>query len=138
MFYFKSNESFHHRKPKMAKKSAKNEFNMTQVIREILTANPKLSFQAANDAIMAKYPTAKINKGSFSVAFYTGRQKLGIRKSRRGKKAGSVGMVKSSRPVAHTGVDLATLQTTAKFLSEVGGVEAALAAIKNVQGVQVK
>jgi hypothetical protein len=122
----------------MAKKSTNTEFNMTQAIRDVLTANPKLSFQEANDAILAKYPSAKINKGSFSVAFYTGRQKLGIKKSGRGRKVGSVGRVKSSRPVAHTGVDLPTLQTTAKFLSEVGGVEAALAAIKNVQGVQVK
>jgi hypothetical protein len=122
----------------MPKKTHVVEFNMTQAIREILTANPTLSFHEANDAILAKYPTAKINKGSFSVAFYTGRQKLGLKKSSRGRKAGSVGKVKSSRPIAHTGVDLATLQTTAKFLSEVGGVEAALAAIKNVQGVQVK
>jgi hypothetical protein len=35
----------------MAKKSANNEFNMTQVIREILTANPKLSAQEANEAV---------------------------------------------------------------------------------------
>jgi hypothetical protein len=87
---------------------------------------------------LAKYPNAKINKNSFSVAFYTGRQKLGIRLSTRGRKAGSVGKIKLSRAVAHAGVDLATLQTTAKFLSEVGGVDAALEAIKNVQGVQVK
>ena len=35
-------------------------------------------------------------------------------------------------------VDLARLQAAARFLSEVGGAEAALEAIKQVQAVQVK
>ena len=53
----------------MAKKAPAAEFNMTQAIREILTANPKLNAKEVTDAIQAKHPTAKINKGSFSVAF---------------------------------------------------------------------
>ena len=119
----------------MAKKATPAHFNMTTVIREILTANPNASAKEANDAILEKYPTAKINKNSFSVAFYTGRKKLGIKTSSgRGRKVG----VRKSLSGATPKVDLARLQAAAKFLSEVGGAEAALEAIKQVQAVQVK
>ena len=128
----------------MAKKSAAAEFNMSEAIREILSANPKLSSKEVADAVMAKHPTANINKGSFSVAFYTIRRKLGAGPSkRRGKrfarKASRAGAAATSP--ASTGrptVDLAMMQTTAKFLSQVGGAEAALQAIKFVQAAQVK
>ena len=60
----------------MAKKAAEVDFNMSESIREILKANPKLGSQEVADAIVAKYPGAKINKNSFSVAFYTGRNDL--------------------------------------------------------------
>ena len=55
----------------MAKKSAAAEFNMSEAIREILSAKPSLSSKEVADAIVAKYPTAIINKNSFGVAFYT-------------------------------------------------------------------
>jgi len=124
----------------MAKKAAPAHFNMTTVIREILTANPNASAKEANDAILEKYPTAKINKNSFSVAFYTGRKKLGMNPaSNRGRK---VGMRKSLLNMATSAgghhVDLAMLHATAKFLSEVGGADAAIEAIKHVQAIQVK
>lgn len=121
----------------MAKKQPESDFNMSEAIRDILKENPSLGSKEAADAIQAKYPSAKINKNSFSVAFYTGRKKLGIKSaSGRGRRiskrksltGGSIG----------SSVDLAILQTTAKFLSEVGGAEAAFAAIKQVQAVQVK
>jgi len=118
----------------MAKKALAAEFNMSEAIREILTANPKLSSKEVTDAIMEKHPTAKLNKNSFSVAYYTGRKKLGISSSGRRRnttKAKSVSVARST-------VDLAMMQTTAKFLSQVGGAEAALEAIKQVQAVQVK
>ena len=118
----------------MPKKSQSAEFNMSETIRELLTANPKLSSQEVTEAILAKYPGTKINKNSFSVAYYTGRKKLGIRLSGRGRKAGAG----RPRPVTRPTVDLAMLQATARFLSEVGGAEAAIEAIKQVQAVQVK
>jgi hypothetical protein len=119
----------------MAKKQPETEFNMSEAIRDILKENPSLGSKEAADAIQAKYPSAKINKNSFSVAFYTGRKKLGIKSSGRGRR---VGTRKSKMTSARPSVDMAVLQTTAKFLSEVGGAEAALAAIKQVQAVQVK
>jgi hypothetical protein len=128
----------------MAKKSAAAEFNMSEAIREILSAKPSLSSKEVADAIVAKYPTANINKNSSGVAFYTIRKKLGVGPSkRRGKRIGR----KASRAIAATTtpastgrptVDIAMLQTTAKFLSQVGGAEAALEAIKFVQAAQVE
>lgn len=128
----------------MAKKSTATEFNMAEAIREVLSGNPNLSSKEAAEAIAAKYPTAAINKNSFSVAFYTTRKKLGIGTSkRRGKRiarrvsragAANPGAASAGRPT----IDIAMLQTTAKFLSQVGGAEAALQAIKFVQAAQVK
>ena len=127
----------------MAKKSAAAEFNMSEAIREILTANPNLSSKEVAEAVMAKYPTAKINKNSFSVAFYTTRKKLGAGKSKRrgrrfARKAARVGAGRTAPPsTGRPTVDIAMLQTTARFLSQVGGAEAALEAIKFVQAAQV-
>ena len=120
----------------MAKKIANADFNMSEAIRDILKANPKFSSKEASEAIVANNPGVKINKNSFSVAFYTGRKKLGIRSSGkgRGRKPGVKNVKASIRP----SLNLAMLQTTAKFLSEVGGAEKALEAIKQVQAVQVK
>ncbi len=119
----------------MAKKKSKaTEFNMSEAIRGILTENPKLTSGEVYDAIVAKHPTARINESSFSVAFYASRKKLGIGSSRRGKKA----VKKTAKAAVRKTVDLAMMQAAAKFLSEVGGADAALQAIKQVQAVQVK
>ena len=123
----------------MAKKAAAADFNMSQAIRELLTENPKMSSQEAIDAILAKHPSAKINKNSFSVAFYTGRQKLGISVSGRRGRRGARGASRASvRQVGRHAVDLSTLQAAAKFLSTAGSIDSALEAIKQVQAVQLK
>lgn len=123
----------------MAKKKVAEQFNMSEVIREMLKANPKSSSQEVADAIMAKYPGTKINKNSFSVAFYTSRKKLFGSPSRkpRGSKTRTV-TTKSAAPVSHSGVDIAMLQSAAKFVGQAGSAEAAMAAIKQVQSLQVK
>lgn len=117
----------------MPKKSTNADFNMSESIRDLLTENPKLSSKEAADALQLKYPTVKLNKNSFSVAFYTGRKKLGISLSGRGKK-----VVKRKSSSGRPTLDLSILQTTARFLSEIGGADAAFEAIKQVQAVQVK
>ena len=122
----------------MAKKRPQADFKMSEAIREVLAENPKIGSKEASDAILAKYPTAAINKNSFAVAFYTSRKKLGLGPKRRGKKSSKKVVKKPGRPAARQAVDLAMLQSAAKFLSEVGGAEAALEAIKQVQAVQVK
>jgi hypothetical protein len=119
----------------MAKKAANAEFNMAEAIRDVLTANPKVSSREAVDAIQSKYPSAKINRNSFSVAFYTGRKKLGMgssgRRGRIGRRVGRGGG-------ASHNVNVAKLQAAARFLSEVGSAEAAMEAIKLVQAIQVR
>ena len=123
----------------MAKKKAAAEFNMSEAIRGILTENPKLSNKEVKEAILAKHPTAKINDNSFAVAYYTGRKKLfGLSgsKSKRSKKTNLI--AKSAKPASRPAVSLAALQTAAKFLSEVGSVDVAMEAIKQVQALQVK
>ena len=132
----------------MAQKPPKSEFNMSQVIRNLLKDNPKIGGNEAAAAIQAQYPSLNLNKNSFSVAFYTTRQKMGLKLAKRGKRmttrkssAERKSPVNKS-PVKLQGevgsVDLALLQATAKFLSEVGGADAALEAIKQVQAIQVK
>jgi len=118
----------------MAKKKSAAGVNMSKAIRDLLSANPKFSLQQAMDAMTAKYPAMNINKGSFSVAFYTGRQKLGIVAPGRGKKSSG----KKSKTMSTSAINLHALQTAARFLSEVGGADAAMQAIRQVQALQVK
>ena len=123
----------------MAKKAANPEFNMSEAIREVFRETPNLSAKDAAEVILAKHPSAKINKNSFSVAYYTVRKKLGIKTSGRGRARGrKAGVKKGLRAGMGVSLNLATLQTTARFLSEVGGAEAAIEAIKHVQAIQVK
>lgn len=125
----------------MAKKASNSEFNMAEAIRDILKENPKLNCKETADAVMARNPSVRINKNSFSVAYYTGRKKLGIgSKSRRRRfsKRMARGTVQQAAASSRPTVDIAMLQTTAKFLSQVGGAEVALEAIKFVQAAQLK
>ena len=121
----------------MAKKAAESEFNMSEAIRDVFKETPNMGAKEALDSIQAKFPSAKINKNSFSVAYYTVRKKLGI-KSAGGGRGRKAGMKRGVKVSFGKGVDLAMLQTTARFLSEVGGAEAAIEAIKQVQAIQVK
>ena len=121
----------------MAKKAASSDFNMSEVIRELLIENPNLTSQGMTDAVMAKYPGAKINKNSFSVAFYTARKKMGIGQKGKSKKVGD----RISKPQANhrpARVNADTMHSAVKFLREVGNIDDALAAIKQVQAVQLK
>nr|UXE45609.1 hypothetical protein Hi04_10k_c5016_00018 [uncultured bacterium] len=119
---------------KMAKKRASSDFNMAEAIRECFEANPKVTSAEAIEAITAKYPKVKINKNSFSVAFYTTRKKLGLRGTRRGRRFSAGRAISAGSPR----VDVAKLQAAAGFISEVGGAEAAVEALKLVQAVQVR
>ena len=113
----------------MAKKPPAPEFNLSEAVRKILKENPKLTSKQTHEAVLAKYPGAKINKGSFLVAFYTGRKKLGIGSFRRGKKVG----IKKSLASGKQAIDITMIQSGAKFIREIGGAEAALEVIKLLQ-----
>jgi len=118
----------------MAAKKPATDLNMSEAIRALLTENPKLTNPEVRAALLIKYPGLKINKNSFSVAFYNVRKKLGLgpvlpRKKKNG--------VKTKSATRHNN-GLVTLQLAAEFISKVGGVSAALAAIKQVQALQLK
>ena len=117
------------------KKSATEEFNMSAVVREALGLHPKASAREIQDYVEAKHPGVAINKGSFSVAFYTTRKKLGIG----GKRSKRVG-IRMARKAKSSGapINMDSLRAAARFLSEVGGADAAIEAIKQVQAIQVK
>ena len=119
----------------MAKKKA-DEFNMSRSIAEVLTSNPKATSQEVLETVQSQNPSAKINPKSLTVAFYTVRKKLGIKPAKRGKK--SVRKTKTAARAVRPTMDLYALQTAVKFLSDVGGADAALEAIKQVQALQVK
>jgi hypothetical protein len=119
----------------MAKKKSASEFNMSEAIREILTEDSKLSISETLEALKTKHPSAKINEKSYSVAFYTARNKLGIASRRRKKRSGTKSVTKRSTAPQ---VNLSALHSAKKFLSDVGSADTALAALKQVQDLQVK
>ena len=119
------------------KKAATSEFNMSEMVREALGLHPKATAREVQDYVEAKHPEATINKGSFSVAFYTTRKKLGIKSGKpRGRKVG-IRTSQATKKTSNHKVDLAALQQAAKFLRDVGGADAAIEAIKAVQTMQV-
>lgn len=120
----------------MAKKKASSNFNMAAEVRKLLGENPKLTGSEVYTALKERFPRQKINKDSCGVAFSAARKKLGIAGGRRRKKGAKRSVVKK-RPVAQS-VKVDDLQAAAKFLSVVGDAEKAIAAIKQVQALQVK
>ena len=119
----------------MAAKKPVTDFNMSEAIRALLTENPKLTNLEVRAALTTKYPALKINKNSFSVAFFNVRKKLGLGpvQPRKNKKSDS-----RARPATRRTNELAMLQLAVEFIGKVGGVSAALAAIKQVQALQLK
>lgn len=121
----------------MAKKqSAATDFKMSDAIKTVLGENPKFTGKEALDAIKSKYPDATINEKSFGVAFYNTRKKLGIASKRRGGATKKV-VRKMPSVTARPSMDMASLQLAVKFIAEIGDAETAIAAIKQVQGLQI-
>lgn len=121
-------------KKKATKTRSKAGFNMAEEVRNLLKKNPKLTGPEVFAALKKKFPRQKINENSCGVAFSGARKKLGIKSGRRRKKGAKRTVVKR-RPAA---VKVDDLQAAAKFLSEVGDADKAIAAIKQVQALQVK
>lgn len=71
----------------MAKKSSS--WNMSQAVRDHLAANPNATAKETLEALLIENP--KLNKGSFSVAYYTLRRKTN-KKRVVGKSSGGTGM----------------------------------------------
>ena len=131
----------------MAKKRSRGgDFNMSEELRKIIRENRRITFLEAHALLQQKFPGENINENSASVAFYNARRKVGVKqpvgkkattkKRSTGRKKGTKRTVRRKRPTAQT-LDISTLQAAAKFVSDVGDAEKAMAAIKQVQSLQI-
>ena len=123
----------------MAKKKSASGFNMAAEIRGLLEGDKSLSGPEVYKALKKNFPRQKINESSCGVAFSGARQKLGI-SPKRGKKrkAAKTSVVKMKPAATATTVDLTSLQAAAKFVSEVGDADKAIAAIRQLRSLQIQ
>ncbi|MGE0379008.1 MAG: hypothetical protein AB7Q45_26705 [Planctomycetaceae bacterium] len=123
----------------MAKKTSarRDGFTMASAVRAILQDSPELSGKEVLALIKERFPKQKINENSFGVAFSGARKKLGIskgrKKVRRRRRPGAV----RSRQAAGVAIDIETLQAARRFLTQVGDLDRAISAIKQVQTLQI-
>ncbi len=105
---------------------------MAAEIRSLLEAHRKITMGEAVEALKAKFPSAKINGDSCAVAFYTARRKMGLGRRRKVQ----VRKPASSRK-SGGGLDLGALQQARRFVAEVGDADTAIAALKQLQSLQI-
>jgi hypothetical protein len=117
------------------KKASRGEFNMASEIRALLTRDPSLTGRQVVEGLASKFPGRRINENSCSVAYSTARRQLGIvssrKKSVRRRKPGRNGQASAS-------MSLTALQAARKLIAEVGGAEVAMAAIRQVDSLQIR
>jgi len=115
------------------KKSRRRSFNMSAAVRDVLSADPSLSAKEVEAEVKKQHPGQKINSNSLSVAFSSARKKLGITK---GKKRSVKRRKPYARGRANGTVDMAALQAARKYVAEVGDVDAAPEAVRQLRTVQ--
>lgn len=120
----------------MAKKKAAAGFNMAEEVRTLLKDNPKLTGREVYEGLQKKFPGEKINEKSCTVSFSAARKKLGLPTKRRG--GGRKAVVRKIPSAARPVLDVTLLQAAAKFISEAGGAQAAVDAVRQVQSLQLK
>ena len=122
----------------MAKKKAGGGFNMSAEIRTLLRAKRTMMGREVYNSLVENFPNQKINENSCLVAFSKTRLQMGMTKKRAKKKSVTKKVVKRRRPsAAITAVDLNALQAAAKFVAQIGSADKGIAAIKQLQSVQI-
>lgn len=113
--------------------------SMTKAVERYVANHPQANLATAYEAVSSAMPIG--SKNSFSVCFYTVRKKLGLtagRKPRREISRRSV--TRSGRAVTTTvsvqNMNLDTISKAANFIRELGGFEAAVAAVNAVNSLQ--
>lgn len=121
----------------------KPEFNLSSTIRECLKKNKNMTSREVLEHVETMHPSHKINKNSFSVAFYTTRKKMGITAGRKGGKPKLKGSW-NRQPIASTSGSIGEITITremmkaaAELLRVCGDLNAALLAVKDVHSFQV-
>ena len=123
----------------MAKKKASGGFNMAGEIRKLLRAKRTITGREVYNELVKNFPNQKINESSCLVGFSKGRMRMGRKKKWKKKKSVAGKVVKRKMPsTAVTAVDLNALQAAAKFVAQVGDADTAVAAIKQLQSVQIR
>ena len=123
----------------MAKKRAFGSFNMSKEIRKLLRAKRSMMGREVYDTLVKNFPKQKINESSCLVAFSASRMQMGLKKRAVKKKSVAGKVVKRRKPsTAVTAVDLNALQAAAKFVAQVGDANTAVAAIRQLQSVQIR
>ena len=118
----------------MAEKKVISDFNMAAEIRKLLRGKRSMTGSEVYNALVENFPNQNINKNSCSVAFYKNRTKKAGKKKSVTRK-----VVKKKRPsAAVTAVDLNALQAAAKFVAQIGDSDKAIAAIKQLESVQIR
>jgi hypothetical protein len=117
------------------KKSRRGGFNMSAAVRDVLKENPKLTGKEVEAEVRQRHPGQKINSSSLSVAFSNARKQLGIVKGK--KRSVTRRRPSAVGPRATTAVDMGTLQAARKYVSEVGNVDAALEAVRQLKTLQI-
>ncbi len=122
----------------MAKKRAFGGFNMAGEIRKLLRAKRTITGREVYNALVENFPNQKIKEVSCLVSFSASRMQMGLKK-RAMKKSVAGKVVKRRKPsAAVTAVDLNTLQAAARFVAQVGSADTAVAAIRQLQSVQIR
>lgn len=121
----------------MAKKKSSSEtFNLAAAIREVLSENRNLSGREFLDAVKQKHPHQTINKNSFNVSFYTARKGLGIKSGRR-RKVVRMATPNAARKAPGKILNLELLQAARRMLATASDADTAVAAIQQVQALQL-
>ena len=122
----------------MAKTKASGGFNMSKEIRKLLRAKRTITGREVYNALVENFPEQKINENSCLVAVWKSRVRLGLKKKAAKKKSVTRKVVKRRKPSAAViAVDLNALQAAAKFVAQIGSADKAIAAIRQLQSVQI-
>ena len=123
----------------MAEKKVISDFNMAAEIRKLLRGKRSMMGREVYDALVENFPNQNINKDSCLVAFSKNRVQMGLAKKVVKKKSVAKKVVKKNRPsAAVTAVNLTSLQAAAKFVAQIGDSDKAIAAIKQLESVQIR
>ncbi len=119
----------------MAKKKARK--SLSQSIRDYLRAKPSATPNQIVEGLAKQ--GVKVSPGLASNVKYTrpgAKKKTAKKKRATGRKKGAKRTVRRKRPSAQT-VNISALQAAAKLLTAAGDAETAMAAIKQVQSLQL-
>jgi hypothetical protein len=122
----------------MAKKKAagRGDFVMLAEVREILKQNPDFTGKQTLAALKERFPHQTIKENSAGVAFSKVRREFGMTNNRKVRRPRP--KARAAQPKPETPVTIDALQAARKYLMEVGDASTAIAAVRQVQALQIQ